>query len=86
MKGIKFVKVEKYIEPPLDEGKGRAYCKCGTCGEPYFYDYIPYSLSAGIICLPCCHGIGEHRSGLKDVTREQFIELMQKKLVSEVSK
>lgn len=44
--------------PAVRKNHKRAYVRCKQCNETYWYDYVPYSLSNPIMCLPCCHGIG----------------------------
>jgi hypothetical protein len=70
--------LRQWKEPPIESGLKRAYTVCGTCGKPYYYDYVPFGLSSNIITLSCGHGMTEHRSGLKDVPRETFIILKNK--------
>ena len=44
---------------PIASGYNRQWVRCKQCGDIAYYDYVPYSLSDPIRCLPCCHGAGQ---------------------------
>lgn len=47
--------------PKLKSGYERKWMQCKECKRVYYYDYIPYSLSAPIMTTNCGHSIGYDR-------------------------
>lgn len=39
----------------IKKGYSRAFCKCSSCGNRAYYDYIPYSLQNPIMTTGCGH-------------------------------
>lgn len=45
--------------PKVAKGYKRQWRQCRACKCVAYYDYVPYSLSNPIMCMPCPHGIGQ---------------------------
>ncbi len=67
------------IKPPIS-GYKRRWCKCNECGEIFYVDFVPYSLSNPIRWLPCYHGLGGHWNSIQTtVTEKEAIKFLKKK-------
>lgn len=53
--------------PKVLKGHKRQWKRCRTCGCVAYYDYIPYSLSNPIACMPCSHGIAARDMGADNI-------------------
>jgi hypothetical protein len=64
----------KFLSPPAP-GHKRIYEQCVECDAVFYRDYVPYTLSAGFIDLPCGHGITE-RHHLRVRTLDEQLGLL----------
>ncbi len=62
--------------PAIKDEHKRQWVRCRTCGCVAHYDYVPYSLSAPIMTMPCGHGAGERDMGADRITPEQAFAVM----------
>lgn len=65
--------------PPVRQGMKRSYVACKKCGQPTFYDYVPFSLSTPMTTLPCGHGITvSWTQAVRWITKEKFEAIIAK--------
>ena len=59
--------------PRVRRGMKRAFVACKQCESVAYYDFVPYSLSNGVACLPCGHGLTTHFANtIRTITEKQF--------------
>ena len=69
--------------PKIPSGMDRAFVKCKKCPQVAYYDYIPFGLSAGIMTMPCGHGLTQRFSdGVSSITKKEFLAAAAKKKTS----
>lgn len=59
--------------PALRQNYKRQWLRCRTCERVQFYDYLPYSLSAGIMTTACGHGIADRDLGCDTISADEAL-------------
>lgn len=75
MGNLVITKISGKPVPPVAKRLERQWVTCTHCGWTGYYDYLPYSLSGGIIVMNCGHDMVD-TSVRKRVTENEAVSLL----------
>ena len=64
--------------PKLARNHKRAWRRCRSCGAVAYYDYVPFSFSNPIACMPCGHGLTERDMGADHIEEAEALAALTK--------